>query len=159
MPPFDYSLLSSPVTAQGLQFIPQQAATTVPTVGLLGSQFPAGNIAPGNAGNGIQLPMANGAGNTSFLGNGSGFGFNIPTLQLGLQGLGSLANLWMGMKSLNLAKDQFDFTKQTTNTNLNNQIKAYNTGLEDRLRTREQFNTGASSDAWKADFERLKATR
>ena len=92
------------------------------------------------------------------LNQGNGFGFNMPTLQLGLQGLASIGNLYLGSKAMGLAKNQFDFSKQMAQTNLKNQVNAYNTSLEDRLRTREQFNTGASGDAWKSDFERLKAT-
>lgn len=88
----------------------------------------------------------------------NGFGMNIPTLQLGLQGLNTLAGLYTGMKSLGLAQDQFDFSKQMAQTNLANQTTAYNTGLEDRLRTRAQFN-GKSPDSWQADFERLKAVK
>lgn len=92
------------------------------------------------------------------LNQGNGFGFNMPTLQLGLQGLMGLGNLYFGSKALGMAKDQFNFSKQMAQTNLRNQVNSYNTSLEDRLRTREQFNTGASGDAWKSDFERLKAT-
>lgn len=92
------------------------------------------------------------------LNQGNGFGFNMPTLQLGLQGLNAISGLYFGSKAMGMAKDQFNFSKQMAQTNLRNQVKSYNTGLEDRLRTREQFNTGASGDAWKSDFERLKAT-
>lgn len=89
---------------------------------------------------------------------GTGLGFNMPTMQLGLQGLGSLASLWMGNKSLGMAKDQFNFTKDMTNTNLNNQLQTYNTSLEDRLRTRGQFNQDDPTKA-KEEFERLKLSR
>ena len=92
------------------------------------------------------------------LNQGNGFGFNMPTLQLGLQGLNAISGLYFGSKAMGMAKDQFNFSKQMAQTNLRNQVNSYNTGLEDRLRTREQFNTGASGDAWKSDFERLKAT-
>lgn len=92
------------------------------------------------------------------LNQSNGFGFNMPTMQMGLQGLAAIGNLYLGSKAMGMAKDQFNFSKQMAQTNLKNQVNAYNTGLEDRLRTREQFNTGASGDAWKSDFERLKAT-
>ena len=92
------------------------------------------------------------------LNQSNGFGFNMPTLQLGLQGLNAISGLYFGSKAMGMAKDQFNFSKQMAQTNLKNQVNAYNTGLEDRLRTREQFNTGASGDAWKSDFDRLKAT-
>lgn len=95
---------------------------------------------------------------TPNLNQSNGFGFNMPTLQLGLQGLNAISGLYFGSKAMGMAKDQFNFSKQMAQTNLKNQVTAYNTGLEDRLRTREQFNTGASGDAWKSDFERLKAT-
>ena len=88
----------------------------------------------------------------------NGFGFNMPTLQLGLQGLKAIGGLYFGSKAMGMAKDRFNFSKQMAQTNLKNQVNAYNTGLEDRLRTREQFNTGASGDAWRSDFERLRAT-
>ena len=95
---------------------------------------------------------------TPNLNQSNGFGFHLPTLQLGLQGLNAISGLYFGSKAMGMAKDQFNFSKQMAQTNLKNQVNAYNTGLEDRLRTREQFNTGASGDAWKSDFERLKAT-
>lgn len=95
---------------------------------------------------------------TPNLNQSNGFGFNMPTLQLGLQGLNAISGLYFGSKALGMAKDQFNFSKQMAQKNFRNQVNAYNTGLEDRLRTREQFNTGASGDAWKSDFERLKAT-
>lgn len=63
-------------------------------------------------------------------------GMNIPTFQLGLGALGSLAGIYSGFQANKLAKDQLSFTKNITNTNLNNQIKSYNTALEDRARSR-----------------------
>lgn len=48
---------------------------------------------------------------------------------MGLQGLSSLGNMYVGMKGLGLAKDQFDFNKQMANTNLANSVKSYNTEL------------------------------
>ena len=35
-------------------------------------------------------------------------GYNIPTLQLGMQGLGTLGNLWGSFQSTKLAKDSFN---------------------------------------------------
>lgn len=88
----------------------------------------------------------------------AGMGFNMPTLQLGMQGLGALSSLWMGNKSLNLAKDQFNFTKDVTNTNLNNQIKSYNSTLEDRTKRASEFNGTSKEDA-QAEYERRKLAR
>lgn len=74
---------------------------------------------------------------TPFLsGSASQLGMNVPTFQLGLGALGSLANIYGGFQANKLAKDQLNFTKSVTNTNLNNQIKSYNTALEDRARSR-----------------------
>lgn len=135
-----------------------------------------GSYRPFNFANGAQGSAAfGGAPNASFaspamldnaqrntmdlsISNGNNFGFNLPTLQLGMQGLGALGSLYTGYKSLGLAQDQFDFNKKMATTNLNNSVTAYNTGLEDRLRTRAQFG-GQPADSWKSDFERLKATR
>lgn len=69
-------------------------------------------------------------------GSANQLGLNVPTFQLGLGALGSLANIYSGFQANKLAKDQLNFTKSVTNTNLNNQIKSYNTALEDRARSR-----------------------
>lgn len=73
---------------------------------------------------------------TGASGAAAGLGMNIPTFQLGLGALGSLANIYGGFQANKLAKDQLSFTKNITNTNLNNSIKSYNTALEDRARSR-----------------------
>ena len=63
-------------------------------------------------------------------------GWNAPTIKMGLSGIGTLGNLWGAWQSNRLARDQLNFTKDVTNTNLNNQIQSYNTALEDRARAR-----------------------
>ena len=99
VPMFDYSL--------GGQGMP-------PAVGMGGAQ-------------GLQLNGNNGyAGmsnwGTSSAGNslGSGFGMNMPTFALGLQGLNSLGSLYMGAKSLDLANKQFSSAKNIADTNMRN---------------------------------------
>ena len=67
---------------------------------------------------------------------GSDFGFNIPTGKLVLGGLESLGKLWAGFQGAKLAKKSFEHTRDITNANLNNQISAYNTAVEDRARAR-----------------------
>lgn len=82
-------------------------------------------------------------GNSGLAGSAqSTLGANIPTFQLGLSGLTSLANLWGAFQSNKLANNQFDYTKQITNTNLANQIKSYNTALSDKATAR------ASMEGW-----------
>lgn len=133
---------------------PLNTGLTMPTITPAGGTGSWG-LNPQTSGIGMQY-----AGQTAspVLNQNNGFGFNMPTLQMGLQGLAAIGNLYLGSRALGMAKDQFDFSKRMAQTNLRNQVNTYNTGLEDRLRTREQFNTGASGDAWKSDFERLKAT-
>lgn len=96
---------------------------------------PAMNYNPGAAigmGTGLGTPTP-----TSFMsGSANQLGLNVPTFQLGLGALGSLANIYSGFQANKLAKDQLNFAKSVTNTNLNNQIKSYNTALEDRARSR-----------------------
>lgn len=96
---------------------------------------PAMNYNPGAA---IGMGMNLGASApTSFMsGSANQLGMNVPTFQLGLGALGSLANIYSGFQANKLAKDQLNFAKSVTNTNLNNQIKSYNTALEDRARSR-----------------------
>ena len=77
-----------------------------------------------------------GSNSTPLTGLSDQLGMNIPTFQLGLGALGSLAGIYSGFQANKLAKDQLNFTKSVTNTNLNNQIKSYNTALEDRARSR-----------------------
>ncbi len=107
---------------------------------------PAMNYIPGatigmNAGIGVASP-------TSFLsGSANQLGMNVPTFQLGLGALGSLAGIYSGFQANKLAKDQLNFTKSVTNTNLNNQIKSYNTALEDRARSRATAENRDQSSA------------
>lgn len=85
-------------------------------------------------------------------------GLNMPTFQLGLGALNSLGNLYGAFQSNKLAKDQLSFAKSVTNTNLNNQIKSYNTALEDRARSRAAAENKGSDYA--NDYvERNKLTR
>lgn len=87
-----------------------------------------------NAGKGVNVP-------------GSGIGMNLDTAKLALSGLGTIGNLWAAFQAQKLAKKQFDFTKRITETNLANQIKSYNTTLEDRGRSRAFAESQSASDA------------
>ena len=63
-------------------------------------------------------------------------GMNIGTGQLLLGGVGTIGNLWAGWQAQKLAKEQFNYQKGITDTNLANQIQSYNTALTDRINAR-----------------------
>lgn len=65
-----------------------------------------------------------------------GLGANMDTLKIGIGGLATIGNLWNAFQSQKLAKQQFNYIRDVTDTNLANQIKSYNTTLEDRARSR-----------------------
>lgn len=92
-------------------------------------------------GTGSYNPAGNGV--TGGIGSFSDtLGANIPTFQLGLSGLNALGGLYGAFQANNLAKDQFNYAKKITNTNLANSIKSYNTTLSDRA------NARASVEGW-----------
>jgi hypothetical protein len=108
--------------------------------------------APGGNGLGLQMPGTTPTSPLSALGSGGdlsadsfNFGANIPTLRMGLSGLNTLGNLWGAWQAQGLARDQLNFTRNVTNTNLNNSIQSYNTALADRARARGVAE-GQSSD-------------
>ena len=86
---------------------------------------------------------------------GSGFGFNMPTLALGLQGLSSLGSLYMGTKSLGLANKQFESAQKFATANLANQTHAYNDTLAQRIR-RVGSGVGTSKEEMDAEYARRK---
>lgn len=98
-------------------------------------------------GNGTGSGLGNQSGGLGSLGSGQGFGFNIPTFQLGLQGIGMGLNFWNAFQAQKLAKEQFNFQKEFANKNLANQIKSYNTSLEDRGRARAAMEGQSAEEA------------
>lgn len=65
--------------------------------------------------------------------NGTGSGWSwlgnngvIPVGLAGLQTLGGLGDLWLGMQNYNLAKDAYEFQTALANRNLANQAKLIN---------------------------------
>lgn len=115
----------------------------------------ASNIASFN------LPSVAGAGGGGLFGGGGALGTGMSGLQLGslgLQGLSTIGGLISSFGALNLAKKQFRLQKDVLNTNLNNQIKAYNTALDDKARSRAvvEGQTDQERDAY---IEANKATR
>lgn len=94
---------------------------------------------------GTQPSGGAGAGGMFGTGNNSGIGWNTDTLKVGLGGIQTLGNLWNAWQDQNLAKEQFEFQKGVTNTNMASQLKSYNTSLEDRIRARG-FTEGQSQN-------------
>lgn len=90
--------------------------------------------------------------------NNNTLGFNIPTLQLGLNALTSLAGIYNSWNMNKLAKQKFNLQKDFLNTNLNNQIKSYNNSLADQLRSRAATETG-DVNAYDSLIEERKLTR
>ena len=88
----------------------------------------------------------------------TGIGMNIGTGQMAFQGLSSLAGILGGMESMKLAKDSFKLNKQMSNTNLNNQIKSYNTQLGDRTRSRG-FTEGQTAEQMQGYLDANRMTR
>lgn len=63
-------------------------------------------------------------------------GMNLGTGQLVLGGIGTIGNLWSAWQAQKLAKEQFNYQKGITDTNLANQVQSYNTALSDRINAR-----------------------
>lgn len=102
-----------------------------------------------NSGMGMSQPMDSGMMGGSGGAPASEFqlGWNAPTLQMGMQGLNTIRNIWGAWQSNKLAKDQLNFTKKIATANLNNQIASYNTALEDRSRSRAAVEGQTSAEA------------
>jgi len=81
----------------------------------------------------------------STMGGLGGIGWNSKSLNLGLEAFGTLGNIWNAWEARKLAKEQFKFQKDITNTNLANSIQAYNTRLYERTRAADQ-TAGRSED-------------
>lgn len=94
-----------------------------------------GGIANVNATN----PMANmpGVGGADGgQGMGTPLGLNLGTAGMAIQGIAALGNLWMSYQANKLARDNFNFQKDVTETNIAHKIQSYNTALGDRARSR-----------------------
>lgn len=102
---------------------------------------------PGAATGMSGLPSVGGSQGSSGWFGIDGLGPNVDTLKLGLGGLQTVGNLWAAFQAQNLAKKQFNFTKDITNTNLANQIQSYNTSLADRSRSRAAVEGQSQSEA------------
>lgn len=85
----------------------------------------------------------------------NGFGMNMPSFALGLQGLNSLCSLYMGAKSLSLANKQFESAERFSNANLANQTHLANDTLQSRIK-RIGSGNGTSAADMAAEYERRK---
>jgi hypothetical protein len=86
-------------------------------------------------------------------GQDSGFGINMPTFELGLQGLMGLGNLYFANEANGLAKKSFALTKKTAEDNYRNTVQSYNTALEDQRNVRG-FMEGKSQAQIQSEIER-----
>ncbi|MBZ6397061.1 MULTISPECIES: hypothetical protein [Pantoea] len=64
----------------------------------------------------------------------------------GLGALQGIGNLYLGMQSYGLAKQQFAAQQQAYKTNLANSVNSYNTALEDKIRGRTSDYAGKEQD-------------
>jgi hypothetical protein len=96
----------------------------------------------GAAGNGDWFSLGSALGKMTPNGFAPGWGMQ------GLQALGGVMGAWNGMQQLNLAKDQFAFSKQAYKKNYENQKKLTNSYLRDRQarRIREGSAQGSVDD-------------
>lgn len=117
-----------------------------------------GSVVPGNAGGigsavagGVTPQVQTGAAGAvgaqpgGFMGGFFGDMSPMEGISTALQGIGSIGQIYASLKGLKLARDQFDFTKSSYETNLANTTKSYNTTLEGRARARAAATR--SSDA------------
>lgn len=105
------------------------------------------------------LPGSNsfwGSGNKSVLGKGgiggSEIGWNLDTIGTGIQGIAAIGGLYNAFQANKLAKEQFAFTKEVSNTNLNNQIKSFNTSMEDRALARARLDGREDTAGYTKDY-------
>ena len=142
----------------GIQIPQNFALTGNSNLGNIGMTAP--NVGIGinpTTGTGMTAPTAgfwggNQTGGLNTTAAGNGLGFNLGTLNMGVNSLAAIGGLYNAFQSNKLAKEQFAFTKEVTNTNLNNQIKTYNTTLEDRALARGRLNGDADPAAYAAAY-------
>lgn len=153
--PVNWRQTTTPLSMIG-GYIPP-ASTDFSLLGSVGTPGVSTGLTLGSAGVGLQPPSTGfwAPGNNSVIGKpgaGTGNGWNAETLGLGIQGLATIGGLYNALQSNKLAKDQFNFTKEVTNTNLNNQIKTFNTTMEDRARARARLDGREDVEGYTQDY-------
>ena len=93
---------------------------------------------------GIQLPGS--IAQPSFMNSTMNWLSNGENLAALVQGLNALSNAWLGRQNLKIARDQLNFQKDAFNKNFANQVRSYNTSLEDRIRGRTADYAGKEAD-------------
>ena len=82
----------------------------------------------------------------------------MQTFGSALQGVGSMANIYMGLQGMREQKRNNSLQREVLNTNLNNSISDYNRRLEDRLRSRAVAH--GNDDSWvQSELARHSARR
>ena len=154
--PVNWQQATMPVNMIG-GYIPP-TATDYSLLGSTGAPGVSTGLTLGSSGVGMQAPNTGfwAPGNNSVmggkLGSDSGLGFNLDKLNMGVNTLAAIGGLYNAFQSNKLAKEQFNFTKEVTNTNLNNQIKTFNTTMEDRARARARLDGREDVEGYTQDY-------
>lgn len=156
--PVNWQQTASPMSMIGGYISP--AVSDDSLLGSVGTPGVSTGLTLGSTGVGLQVPNTGfwAPGNNSVMGksgvggDGTGIGWNTETLGLGVKGLAAIGGLYNAFQSNKLAKEQFAFTKEVTNTNLNNQIKTFNTTLEDRARARARLDGREDTEGYTQDY-------
>lgn len=107
---------------------------------------------------GVANKINNVAGDWSNSWNWLGGNGILPTAFMGLQALGGLANAYTGLQQLGLARDQFDFSKNVANANLNNSVENYYNAIRNANRVGYALQGGYAKKAYGADSQEAAAT-
>lgn len=156
----DYSQNSPPIwypngnTGSGLAFqnpgMPAASGPSISNSWGMGAPDYSQPLAVNSVGMPMAAGMVEGAGTgqpPSMLDRAGGwFKNNAGTMGTVVQGIGTLAQAYLGYQQLKQAKAAFGLQKEMANANLNNSIKSYNNSLEDRIRGRTAAYAGKEND-------------